>query len=97
MYKDKIFFWMNLLIFLDLFIFIVSGFLTTYLLNKGIWLYTNLIFTKEVWTDIFYVSIIILIILYIIRISMGYLETLIKIKDQVKPWKKKKNAYSARL
>jgi hypothetical protein len=84
MYKDKLLFWMNLLIFIDLFIFIVSGFLTTYLLNKGIWLYTNLIFTKEVWTNIFYVSIIVLIILYIIRISMGYLETLIKIKDQVK-------------
>jgi hypothetical protein len=60
--------WIDIITLLDVFILIVSGILVFYLLNKGIWLYTNLIFSRQQWFFIFYSSIILLIIISLARI-----------------------------
>ncbi len=72
--NNKLKFWMNVIIFMDILIIILSGFLLWKVLPYGIWLYKNFIFSKEQWMIIYNLSGILLIIVSIIRISLDFIQ-----------------------
>jgi len=71
--KDKLKFWIDIIIFIDILIVILSGILISWVLNKGIWLYTNLIFNTNQWGIIYSWSGILLIIFALIRILLDFI------------------------
>lgn len=73
MYKNKLNFWIDIIIFVDVLIVIFSGILIVWVLNKGIWLYTNFIFSKDLWILFYNWSVILLIIFVLIRLSLDFI------------------------
>ncbi|MEK6860091.1 MAG: hypothetical protein AABX54_04730 [Nanoarchaeota archaeon] len=71
--RNKLKLCVDVIIFLDILIVILCWILLSFVLNKGIWLYTNFILTKNQWDIIYYYSGILLIIFFIIRIFLDFL------------------------
>ena len=74
MQKNRLKFWIDRIILIDILVVILSGVLVYFVLNKGIWLYTNFIFSFTLWNNIYKYSAVLLLTLAIIRIIMNFLE-----------------------